>query len=201
MALDGCERCTSDNVYFECRNVFIRNKLVVPPFLNAIENYEGSLNRSVNEIWVREYVWIYVDSHKLGDEQKKTLLNFVRRNLDDIVSMLTGQIDRQAYIAKILKAIKVAINILDRDCNCQSTKICRYSTCQDYSTSYRAEFNSLRSVIPNKNDVTILIDSYYVRNNYLHRDVCFITMDKEHIVSNKDHIEKTIVGIKIKQLT
>lgn len=201
MRQEGCERCTSDHVYSECRDVLLRNRRVVPPFLNAVRDYEGSSNKEITETWVREYFWEYSDSHRLTDADRKTLYGFVDRNSYDIAGMLIGEMGRQEFISRIRNTIKIAINILDRDCNPGSKTICRYSTCRDYTTHYFNEFNNLQAVIPNSSDVRILIDSYYIKNKYLQRDVCFITMDKVHIVSNKDYIERTIAGIKIKHLT
>ena len=152
------------------------------PFLNEVQGYDGSSNKEINETWVRQFFWEYTDSHRLTDMERKTLYGFVDRNSYDIAGMLIGEIDRPAYISRILKTIKIAINILDKDCNPGSKIICRYSTCRDYSTHYYDEFNSLLAVIPNSSDVIILMDSYYIRNKYLQRDICFITMDFEHIV-------------------
>ena len=59
---------------------------------------------------------------------------------------------------------------------------------------------ALVSIIKNSSDIRILLDSYYIRNRFVSRDVCFITMDKRDILDHKPDIERIINGIKIGRL-
>jgi hypothetical protein len=187
-------------VYEECRNVFLRNKVLVPRYLKAIEIYPDSSNKEVNKIWADDFLDEYIASEELDEIESRTLRGFVKRNADDIARMLVGEISKEEYIDTILRAVRASLNALDKQCNPNSPVVRRYDVADDYRSLYRRELTELQRSIMNRNDVMILLDSYYIRHKYIGRDVLFMTMDKADLLNNKDIIEKTMQGLYIAPL-
>ncbi len=201
MALEGIRRHTSKRVYYESRGVFERSRGLI---LKYLKRFYEEFNISPDPMRLDQIIRAFTRkfSGSLGEKDSKILNSFVERNFMESRNIaLGGEREFGDFIRAIIDAFMGAINSIDRDCYSDTkAMICRYDDCPpDYRNCYVAENNRLLKVINYENDVSVVLDSYFIKNKYIKNNVCFVTTDHEHILKNKAEIESILTGIFIMQ--
>ena len=72
-----------------------------------------------------------------------------------------------------------------------------YSTPIEYISQFNYEYGKTMKIINYKPDALILIDSLFIKTNFVGNDMGFITTDGDHIIPNSTDIEKILSGLHI----
>ena len=202
------KRHTSKRVYREAKGVLEKMRRTIPKFLDKfyddLNKREGSHNVLTNvdyQKMIDKSSNDFIKKERLNDKERNAIKSFVWMNFLDLQKVALGGENKFGEFKKdIIDIFKRALNTLDKKCQTRDKEliICRYDECpESYKDDYPNERSDLNSLINYKNDVLVLLDSYYIKNHWVQNDVCFITTDKEHILSSADGIEKILCGIYI----
>lgn len=195
MAVDGIIRHTSKRVYYESKGVFERSRGLILKFLKEFyERFSKYSNALHIEQTVRKFTESFIKP--LKEKEEKIINSFVNQNFEDLKNVaLNGESELGDFRQNVIDSIKSAINSIDNDCHPDSSALVyRYDSCPDYY-KINIGYTELYNVIGYENDALVLMDSNLIKNNYIKNDVCFITADQKHILSNKKEIERILSGI------
>lgn len=147
-------------------------------------------------------VFRFLNTYVPYDRKKNyDMLNrFYRRYLSDIRSYLMMNDDTSLNTLRscAISAIKVAQNNLSHliyKKHAQQIKC--YSTPIEYISQFNYEYGKTMKIINYKPDALILIDSLFIKTNFVGNDMGFITTDGDHIIPNSTDIEKILSGLHI----
>ena len=199
MSKVGFNRHTSRRVYHESRGVFERNRYLILKYLNEL--YE-KFGQTPNPLKIKNIIHKFTDGfvRKLKNRKEKNAIkSFVDRNFYAIQQITIGEENVGDFKREVTNAFKRAINTLDMECTPdQMVDVYIYDGCpKSYEKYYPSEKSNLLNSIGYENDVLVLLDAYHIKNHLINSGVCFITNDKEHILSKKDHIESILSGIHV----
>jgi len=193
---------TSENVYWECSKKFEAVRQVVWAFLKYLLYSSFKFNAwdfdSKIDNRKRNFLGMYPTKEKR--ENAEDILNpFLDRygyNIRD--SILNGD---EIICCKMAEdAVNNAISSLDADCFAHpSAKIEKHVITLGDIKQYSQERNNLEKKISNNSDISILLDSYHIKQTIIgNKSICFVTTDEEDISDNSDEIEKILVGVHIR---
>jgi hypothetical protein len=235
---DDYRRHISHNVYRECKKVIDRYDEVSSKFLERIKSepyhFDNSITESkrrtdcakwVKNAFLKEYIQNDFDAFLKNkfpryeyDFYKSlyvdALTNFVDYNIDGIVNVLLRECSPQKYcdlVEETIERDKWRLKELSID----NTSIKKNDTparrLKDYGQVYPNIYPRVSDLISNKNDILLLLDSYYLIDNgeivYIIdgknikcKDIIFLTRDKGDILSNKGVFERYLDGVHIDPL-
>ena len=192
-------RHTSHRVYRESLGVFERNRRLILKYLTEL--YE-KFEQTPNTLKIKNIIDKFTDGFvkKLKNRKEKNAIkSFAAQNFYEIQQIALGEENFGDFKREVTNAFKRAINTLDMECTPDHmADVCRYDGCpKSYEKYYPSEKSNLLNSIGYENDVLVLLDAYHIKNHLIKSGVCFITNDKEHILSKKDHIESILSGIHV----
>lgn len=129
----------------------------------------------------------------------RTLNRFFASNMEEIMSYLIDKKDttitnlENCVIDSISKAENKLINLIYPS---QPQIIC-HLTPQTYISHFSVEYTNVSRLINYEPDVLILLDSYYVKNIVIKKDIGFITTDYGDILSKSGNITSELPGIHV----
>ena len=144
----------------------------------------------------------FLRKYKLQDWDRNwtTINRFYAKYMEQIKSYLIDKKDstvdslRTCVINAISKAENKLICMLydstSKEIHCHLTPI-------DYLTIYHTEYINVNNVINYQKDALILLDSYYVKNIVVKKELGFITTDIGDIISKLTDIQNYLPGIYI----
>lgn len=195
MATEGIVRHTSKRVYNESRGAFERSRRLI---LNFLKEFYNKFSKYSNPLHIDMNIKIFTGNfiRPLKEKEGKIINSFVNQNFEDLKNVaLSGEVELGAFKNNVIDSINNAINSIDNDCYPDSKAVvCRYDDCPNYYT-IDIGYNQILNVINYENDTLVLMDSYFIKNNYIKNGVCFVTTDQKHILSNKTEIERILSGI------
>ncbi len=199
MAVEGVKRHTSIRVYFESKGVFERCRRLI---LSYLTKFYDKFCRISNPLHIDQIIYAFTKEFlgRLEEKEKKILNSFVEQNFGEIRNIaLGGEKELGDFKNLVISTFKNAINSIDKDCIPDSNAlICRYDGCPPhYNVYYSEEYTKLFRAINYENDVLVLLDSYFIKNNHIKKNVCFVTTDYEHILKNKIIIESSLAGVSL----
>lgn len=199
MAIEGVKRHTSRRVYYESKGVFERSRRLILSYL--IKFYER-FSRFSNSLHIDQSIIAFTKEFvgRLEEKEQKILNSFVAQNFGEIRNVaLGGEKELGDFKRIVVSTFKNAINSIDKDCISDSNAlICRYDGCPPhYNVYYAEEYTKLYRAINYENDILVLLDSYFIKNNHIKNNICFVTTDYEHILKNKIIIESALVGVSL----
>ena len=161
MAAKGIVRHTSKRVYNESRGAFERSRRLI---LNFLKEFYNKFSKYSNP--------------------RKIINSFVNQNSEDLKNVaLSGEVGLGDFKKNVIDSINNAINSIDNDCYPDlKAVVCRYDGCPNYYT-IDIGYNQILNVINYENDALVLMDSYFIKNNYIKNSVYFVTTDQKHILS------------------
>ncbi len=216
-------RHISSNVVHECRAVIKRFKDVVPEFIEKIEldddvsevlnsDYSQDLKQTYCAAWVDEtYIDSYINNKnpKLDENEEKTLRSYVTDNKEYVAKILLAQNTKETSLGEFDKSISLFKNNLDRLYN-SGTSIVRkhdtYRNLREYERLYRSELDHLQSKgTYNLKDILLMMDSYHIKLKIeeelsAQTNLAFLTNDRNDILNHKDHIERSLSGIYVRDI-
>jgi hypothetical protein len=166
--------------YYEDVDYFFR-EATVPPL------------KDIQDIHITNYPQ---DDQTMPEDILDPFLQKYRQNIRN--SMLVG--DENICCKMVEDAVNNAINSLDNDCyEDPRAKIEKHVVTPQDIRQYSSEKKTLEKTISNKADIRILLDSYHIKKTIIGKNsVCFVTTDKEHISDNSQDIEKTLIGVHVR---
>jgi hypothetical protein len=136
-------------------------------------------------------------------QEQNALLSFVRRNTEDLRNAVLGtEEERRAFRRDVIGAVKGALASLDRDCRDDPAAPVLCHTCcpDDYDAHFPVQKSTLVEALGYEPDTLVVLDSYFLRVYRIREEVCFVTTDNAHILSNRDRIEELLPGITVRRL-
>jgi hypothetical protein len=105
----------------------------------------------------------------------------------------------QRYSIEVRQEIEDAIKRVNRSC-CTVEKIefHRHLVDDNDLKQFSREEGELAKKIGNEDDVRILLDAFFVKQDELRERTCFVSIDKKDIIDHKSDIEACLVGLKVK---
>ena len=134
--------------------------------------------------------------------EQNALRSFVRRNTEDLRNAVLGtEEERQAFRRDVIGAVKGALASLDRDCRDEPSAPVLCHTCcpDDYDAFFPGQKSTLADALGYEPDTLVVLDSYFLRVYRIREEVCFVTTDNAHILSNRDRIEELLPGITVRE--
>lgn len=202
MQQEGFRRHTSERVHRECTGVFGRFRRTVLQYLEYMERNLPAcpdpltLDRTIDRLTDRR-----VES--LASRQERgALRSFVRKNREDFRNAVLGtEEERQAFRRDVIGAVKGALESLDRDCRDDPAAPVLCHTCcpDDYDDRFPGQKSSLTETLGYEPDTLVVLDSYFLMVYRIREEVCFVTADRGHILSNRDRIEEVLPGITVRE--
>lgn len=150
---------------------------------SAIYNFSRQYQRSVQNLKIRN-----------------ALMNFINRHIYEITNSLNnGPIAFDNFKQIIREAFQIGLDTLDLECKpVEGAIIQRFDICPLlYDSVYLIERERLMHLIDYIDDVYILLDSHFIKNNETMQELVFVTTDVDHILSNKEDIELILSGLTI----
>ena len=195
----NCHRHASDRVYYECRHVIESRRRYALNFLAEFnKNIEVISSYWNPEYGIRRFVKSYI--RKLEDEkEKEAIIVYSQIIIDDLKDLILGSENYSKIKRKVLNSFKYILNELDIICNFSNECSIRRHSCPEIYTysEYSEKEDMLMENVNHKPDVLVLLDSYYIKEKIVKKEMAFITFDKKHILDNKRKIEKILSGIHI----
>lgn len=133
--------------------------------------------------------------------EQNALRSFVRKNREDFRNAVLGtEEERQAFRRDVIGAVKGALASLDRDCRDEPSAPVLCHTCcpDDYDAHFPVQKSTLVEALGYEPDTLVVLDSYFLRVYLIREEVCFVTTDNTHILSNRDRIEELLPGITVR---
>ena len=188
-------RITSIRVFSEAQSVMNNSRRIYSQFLQKM--YE---NPSVIRTSDLEGSMIF-EAKKLFKKpfEQRIITAFIRNSSATIFSAVSTDAETfQKYLTQIAQEIHKGILELMIVCQPrQGAKIARFDRCpSDHSKYYPNDFQVLESKINYPPDTEVILDAYFISNKIKH-NISLITLDNEHMLSNKSHIEATLQTIKV----
>ncbi len=188
-------RITSIRVFSEAQSVMNNSRRIYTQFLQKMYenpsvirtgNIEGSLIFEAKKLFKQPF-------------EQRIIVSYIKTCSATIFSVVNADAQTfQEFLMKIAQEIRNGIFELMLTCQPrQNAKIARFDKCpSDYSKYYPNEFQTLENQINYPKDTEVILDGYFISKK-LQRNISLITLDKEHMLSNKNHIEAALQTIKV----
>ena len=188
-------RITSIRVFSEAQSVMNNSRRIYSQFLQKMyenpsaiktSNVEGSLIFEAKKLFKRPF-------------EQRIIVSYIRTCSATIFSAVNADVHTfQNYLAQIAQEIHKGLLELMIVCQPrQDAKIARFDRCpSDYSKYCPNDFQALESKINYPPDTEVILDAHFISNKIKH-NISLITLDNEHMLSNKSHIEATLQTIKV----
>lgn len=189
------KRLTSIRVFSEAESVMNNSRRICTQLLQKL--FEESLK--INAMNIQNSMILYANQLFKKEFEQKIATSYIEMKSEEIFSAInSGHKKFQEYLDTIRNEITRGLMELLILCQPkQEFKISRYDKCPtDYSTIYPTEFTELEKIIQYQNDTEVILDSYYIAKK-ISKNISLITLDKKHILSNKEHIEAILKPIKV----
>jgi hypothetical protein len=192
---------TSDRVYWECSHKFEEVRYVIWTF------YKQNLKKLKSNAWnfdshidrcKRDFLKSNFSTKEKQEDAEDILKPFLdkyRYNIRD--SILSG--DEVLCCNLVEDVVNNAINSLDEDCLEPNAKIEKHMVTDEDIEQYSDKRDKLETKISNRSDISILLDSYHIKQTILvHKTICFVTTDKKDISDKSGDIEGILTGVYIR---
>jgi len=189
------KRITSIRVFSEAQSVINNSRRIYSQFLQKMfedpskinaTNIEGSMIFQAKKLFKQAF-------------EHRIIISYIQTCSETIFSVVNSDAPTfQEYLNQVREKIKSSLIELIIFCQPnQNAKISRYDKCpSDYSKYYPKEFQELENKINYVKDTEVILDSYFISKK-INQKISLITLDREHMLSNKTHIEKTLQTIKV----
>lgn len=189
------KKLTSIRVFSEAQNVINNSRRIISQFLqNLFENPSCINPMNVQNSLISHAKQLFNEKF-----EQRIIISFIKINSDEIFNAINSRGNIfENYSKNIRKEIETALLTLIILCQPkQDANISRYDKCPtDYSRYYPNEFGQLQKFINYQKDTEVILDSFFISKK-ISKKVSLITLDKEHMLSNKQHIEATLQTIKV----
>jgi predicted nucleic acid-binding protein len=198
-------RHTSQRAFNEGLGVFAEIREIGGGYLEHLSTYEFTTDCTQED--VRDHMLDcqsdYEVTENLSERQKKRLSDFI----DDIYSQckILDRVREDSsngisnFNSRVTLAIKKATSRLHKDVKTGRFRLYQKSKKPRrrvrYDEAARLKTNLSNIILDNPNDVELLIDAHYLRNEYGIANLCFVTFDKKHFFGEQDKNKLCIEGI------
>lgn len=196
MQRTGLQRCTSYTVFKGSLGWFHKRRIAINSYLEFLLNhkYPKDSDKIIKKVKrLRRKYFKNLDESKA--EILKTFAYKTTKYLEYEIRKV-GVNGIQNYASCVRDVLKNAIKSLRQDVNVNLNAPIRMYTAPEI-LPYRSLRDALNNIINNGNDVRILLESYFIKNKEIGRNVSFVTTDKEDFLDNKIEIERHVSGIHI----
>lgn len=202
MTRESVKRHTSKRVYRESRGVLEGSRRLI---LKYLREFYKKVSRALDPLKIDRSIRNFTKqfSSNLVEKERKIIESFVNRNFNELKNVALGGEETLGEFKKSVgDTFLKALDYIDIHCKPDDPEalICRYDNCpENYKPHYPDKCSTLCSVINYKNDVLVLLDSYFIKNNHIRENICFVTTDQKHLLKNKPVIERILTGISLLQ--
>ncbi len=188
-------KCTSIRVVGEAKGVMNSSRQVIGKALlwlfenqsgMSAMNFEGWAVRATSGLFDRPF-------------EQRICKSFIQNCGPDILSAISGSRENlDQFLGKIRSEIGHSYNDLQTLCaNNPGSAIARHDDCPvTYTSMYSGEFQAISTALNHDKDSLIVMDSYFVSKKIRQR-VSLVTLDREHMLSNKAKIEAALSTVKV----
>ncbi|VVB98832.1 Uncharacterised protein [uncultured archaeon] len=187
-------KSTSIRVVGEAKGVLNSARQVVGKTLQWLYENQSGVSMMHFENWaIRATQNLFEKPH-----EQKICRSFIQNCGSDIMSAVGSQKTVDEYLGKIRSEIQMGYTDLQILCaNNSGCAITRHDDCPvSYSSIYPGEFQTILSTLNHDKDSLIVMDAYFVSNK-IRQPTSLITLDREHMLSNKPKIEATLTTVKV----
>ncbi|MGA7075606.1 MAG: hypothetical protein WBZ42_03540 [Halobacteriota archaeon] len=140
------------------------------------------------------------NQEELNLKKREHIIDSFIRNNQRLTQAAIEFTAMRTYAVKERQEISEAIERVNRDCcTIEEISFHKHHVEEADLRQFEPERRELAKKIDNRSDVRILLDSYCVKKEKLQEYICFVTIDREDIITNRGHIEKNLVGLKVKE--
>lgn len=204
MSKANIRRHSSKRVFDESNKVFERIRRTILQYINKLDKTFGKFNKlsyigQNNDLKIKNFNEKFLAC--LDEKERKILIPFLSQYASEINNLVVfGAIkDVVDFKRKIREVLNSLIFSLAHDCRPdEDALIFRHDNCPwAYNLYYINEYSDLFDIIGYDEDVLVLLDSYFIKENNIKKDMFFVTLDYEHILglNNKDIIESILKGV------
>ncbi|MFH1391208.1 MAG: hypothetical protein ABIH20_02750 [Candidatus Diapherotrites archaeon] len=189
------KRVTSIRVFSEARSVINNCRRVYTQFLQKMFEDPSKINpMDVEGSLIFQAKKLFIESF-----EHRIIVSYIKACSGTIFSAVTSNAETfEKYLNQIRSEIQNGLMELILVCQPRSNaKISMYDKCpSDHSKYYSKEFQELENKINYSKDTEVILDAYFISKK-INQKLSLITLDTEHMLSNKDHIEATLQTIKV----
>gem|GEM_PF-5733967 len=200
-------RHTSQLAFNESKRVFEQIREIGGGYLDALSKYHYTTENILSEMLQCQTE--YEKTQNLSDNEKERLFSFINdiyRSSQIVRCIQQDTINGVSNFKNdVLKGIKKATKDLHNDVKMQRLHLYRRFESPNpqrrvrYAEAAHLRRNLSNVIVDNDNDVELLIDAYYLRNEYGIANLCFVTFDNKHFFgqndANRTDIEAILRGI------
>ncbi len=208
-------RHISNFVSEECIRVLGNNRRYTRNFLDAcceVENFKlwdipEEIQRVKRKLFQAQRDKLYSglqsqeedDKDELSLQKREAIIDSFTRGNQRLQTAI-GSDALQRYALELRQEIEDAIKRINRNCcTFEEIEFRRHLVDNKDLKQFNREEGKLAKKIGNEDDIRILLDAFFVKENTLREKTCFVTIDKKDIIDHKSDIEACLVGLEVKR--